>query len=171
MAAVRSERCAVRPATAADLPALTALFHEMEAHYEGAAAPDEEAVRSALERHVFAADSTIDLLVAETDGTLLGFASVSMLFPAAFLAPALFLKDIFVSAGARSRGIGTALLRAVARLAVARGCARVNWNTGRDNAAALSLYRRLGARVWEDVVNLRLDGDAMARLAAEGGDG
>jgi GNAT superfamily N-acetyltransferase len=163
--------CTVRPATVADLPALTALFHEMEVHYEGPAAPGESAVRSALERHVFAAGSGVHVLVAEGDGRLLGFACVSMLFPAAFLAPALFLKDIFVSAAARSRGVGTALLRAVARLAVARGCTRVNWNTGRDNTAALALYRRIGARVWEDVVSLRLDGDALTRLAAEADDG
>jgi GNAT superfamily N-acetyltransferase len=154
----------------ADLPALTALFHEMEVYYEGAAAPGEAAVRSALERHVFAADSAIHVLVAEGDERLLGFASASLLFPAAMLAPALFLKDIFVTAGARSRGVGTTLLRAVARLAVARGCTRVNWNTGRDNTAALALYRRIGARVWEDVVHLRVDGDALARLAAEADD-
>jgi GNAT superfamily N-acetyltransferase len=161
----------VRSATAADLPALTALFHEMEVHYEGTAALGEAAVRSALERHLFPADSAIHLLVAEDEGRLLGFASVSLLFPAAMLAPALFLKDIFVSTGARSRGVGTTLLRAVARLAVARGCTRVNWNTGRDNTAALAFYRRMGARVWEDVVSLRVDGEALARLAAEAGDG
>jgi ribosomal protein S18 acetylase RimI-like enzyme len=82
-----------------------------------------------------------------------------------------WVDAVFVSAAARSRGVGTALLRAVARLAVARGCTRVNWNTGRDNTAALALYRRIGARVWEDVVSLRLDGDALTRLAAEADDG
>jgi GNAT superfamily N-acetyltransferase len=137
----------VRPATAADLPALAALFHEMEVHYDGqAAAPAESAIRTALERHVFAAGSRIDLLVAEAGGRLLGFAFVSTLFPAARCTSALFLKDIFVSAAERSRGVGLALMRAVARLAATRGCSRINWNAARNNAAALAFYARLGAR-------------------------
>jgi GNAT superfamily N-acetyltransferase len=158
-----------RPAAAADLPALTALLHEMEVHYEGpAAAPTEAAIRTALERHVFAPEARIDLLVAESGGRLLGFAFVSTLFPADRCAPALFLKDIFVSVGERSRGVGLALMRAVARLALARGCSRINWNTDRNNAAVLAFYAKLGARPWGDVVSLRIDRPAMARLAGDG---
>src|SRR6185295_19455047 len=92
----------VRPAAAADLPALAALFHEMEVHYDGpAAAPAEAVIRAALERHVFAPEARIDLLVADAGGRLLGFALLSTLFPAAHCTPALFVKDIFVSAGER----------------------------------------------------------------------
>src|SRR5882672_3434995 len=158
----------VRPAAAADLPALTALFHEMEVHYDGPAiAPPESAIRAALERHVFAPGSRIDLLVAEAGGRLLGFAFVSTLFPAARCTPALFLKDIFVSADERSSGVGRALMRAVARLAATRGCSRINWNTARDNAAALAFYAKLGAWPWDNVISLRIDGPALARLADE----
>jgi GNAT superfamily N-acetyltransferase len=158
----------VRPAAPADLPALAALFHEMEVHYDGpAVAPHEAEIRAALERHVFAPESRVDLLVAEARGRLLGFAFLSTLFPAARCTPALFLKDIFVSAGERSRGVGSALMQAVARLARRRGCSRIGWNTARDNAGALAFYARLGARQWDDVVNLRLDGAALARLAGE----
>jgi ribosomal protein S18 acetylase RimI-like enzyme len=161
----------IRLATAADLPALTALCHEMERHYDGSAAVGEEAVRRALKQQVFAGRSGPEVLVAEADGALLGLATVSIVFPADRFAPALFMKDIYVTASARSRGIGTALLRAVARHAVDRGCSRVNWTAARDNTAALAFYRRLGARVSESAVVLRLDGDAMAQLAAEAGDG
>jgi GNAT superfamily N-acetyltransferase len=171
MSAGESERCKVRLAAAADLPALTALCHEMERHYDGPAAVGEDAVRQALERQVFGARSGIEVLVAEADGALLGLATLATIFPADRFAPALLMKDIYVTAVARSRGVGTVLLRAVARLAVDRGCSRVNWTAARDNAAALAFYRRLGARVSEDAVVLRLDGEAMARLAAEAGDG
>ena len=157
----------VRPATAADLPALVALFHEMEVHYDGpAAAPSAAEIRTALERHVFARESRIDLLVAEAEGRLLGFAFVSTLFPAQRCTPALFLKDIFVSADARSRGVGRALMRAIAGLAVSRGCSRINWNASHDNATALAFYAKLGARPWDNVVSLRIDGAALAQLAA-----
>jgi GNAT superfamily N-acetyltransferase len=159
----------VRSATAADLPALVPLFREMEVHYDGsAAAPSGAEIRAALERHVFARESRIDLLVAEADGRLLGVAFVSILFPAQRCTPALFLKDIFVSAAARSRGVGLALMRAVARLAVGRDCSRINWNTARDNAAALAFYAKLSARPWDSVVSLRVDGPALVRLATDG---
>ena len=158
----------IRPATPGDLPAVTALFREMEVHYDGpAAAPAEAEIVAALQRHVFAPDSRIDLLVAESGGRLLGFAFVATLFPAARCTSALFLKDIFVSAGERSRGVGLALMRAVARLAAARDCSRINWNAERKNAAALAFYARLGARPWDEVVGLRLDGATLARLASE----
>src|SRR5262245_5721319 len=108
---------ATRPATPADLPALVALFREMEVHYDGpAAAPAEAEIRAALARHVFAPEARVELLVAEGEGRLLGLAFISTLFPAARCTTALFLKDIFVSAEARSRGVGRALMRAVARL-------------------------------------------------------
>lgn len=159
---------ATRPAKPADLAALTALFREMEVHYDGpAAAPTEAEIRAALERHVFAPEARTELLVAEVDGRLLGFAFISTLFPAARCTPALFLKDIFVSGNERSRGVGRALMRAIARLAVTRGCSRINWNADRDNAAALAFYAKLGARPWDNVLSLRIDGPALARLADE----
>jgi GH25 family lysozyme M1 (1,4-beta-N-acetylmuramidase) len=58
-------------------------------------------------------------------------------------------------------------MRAVAGLDVSRGCSRINWNTARDNAA-LAFYAGLGARHWDNVVSLRLDGAALAELAGEG---
>jgi len=159
----------VQPAAVADLPGLIALFREREVHYDGpAAAPAESTIRAALERYVFAPEAGVDLLVAEADGLLLGFACVSTLFPAECCMPALFLKDIFVSADARARGVGRALMRAVARLALNRGCTRVNWNVDRNKVAALAFYAGLGARVWEDAVSLRIDDLALARLAGEG---
>lgn len=50
------------------------------------------------------------------------------------------------------------------------GCSRVNWNAARDNAGALAFYAGLGARRWDNVVSLRLDGPALVGLAGEGGD-
>jgi GNAT superfamily N-acetyltransferase len=142
----------------------------MEVHYDGPAASPEPVVRAALARHVFAAGAPVEVIVAEDESGLLGLASVSLVFPAERMEPALFMKDIYVAAAARSRGVGMALMRAVARLAASRGCSRVNWQAARGNAGALSFYAKLGARVWDDVACLRLDGDALARLAAAGGD-
>jgi len=55
------------------------------------------------------------------------------------------LKDVFVDAAARSRGIGRALLADVVGHAAAGGFARVDWTAGTDNEAAARFYRALGA--------------------------
>lgn len=155
----------VRLATAADLPALVALFHEMEVQYEGAAAMSEAAVQSALERRVFA-EACASALIAEEARRLLGYAFVCPLFPAQAGAPALFIMDIFVSASERSRGVGRALMQAIARRAAAGGYIRVSWAVRRNNARALAFYASLGASQREELVLMRLDGDALAQLAA-----
>ena len=158
----------VHLATAADLPLLVPLYREMEVQYEGLAAMSEAAIRSALERQVFAAEASASALVAEEARRLLGYAFVSPLFPATAGRPALFMMDIFVSAAERSRGVGRALMQAVASRAVAAGCDRVSWAVLRNNARALAFYASLGAQQREELVLMRLDGAALARLATVG---
>ena len=156
-----------RQATAADLPALTALFREMEVHYEGPAAMSEAAIRSSLERRVFADEPCASALIAEEAGRLLGYAFTCPLYPAPAGKPALFVMDIFVSAAERSRGVGRALMQAVARRAAAGGYSRVSWAVQRANADARAFYASLGATQREELVLMRLDGAALTRLAGE----
>jgi ribosomal protein S18 acetylase RimI-like enzyme len=78
------------------------------------------------------------------------------------------MKELYVGAAARGAGVGEALMRALARIAVARGCTRVDWSTQRDNAGALAFYGRIGAKAVEDKVYLRLDAAGIAALAREG---
>jgi len=80
--------------------------------------------------------------------------------------PGLFVEDLFVKPEFRRRGIGRALLRHLAGMAVARGCTRMEWMALDWNRPALDCYAALGARVRQGWVALRLDGDALTRLAA-----
>lgn len=82
-----------------------------------------------------------------------------------FLAqPGLYLEDLFVRPAYRGRGIGGAMLRELARLAVARGCGRFEWNVLDWNEPAIGFYRRMGADVLPDWRICRLTGDALAEL-------
>ena len=76
------------------------------------------------------------------------------------------MKDLFTVAEARGRGVGKVLMRFLARLAVERGCVRLDWTAETDNAAALSFYDRLGARRVTEKVYYRFDGEALAAFAA-----
>ena len=64
----------------------------------------------------------------------------------------------------RGLGIGEALLRHLARLAVARGCGRMEWSVLTWNEPAIGFYRRLGAVSMDGWQVYRLAGDALARL-------
>lgn len=155
--------CTTRLATAADIAGLAALFVEMVQYYDDPPT-DETAVAAALRRHVFTHGSGIEVLLAEIGGRLVGFASLSPLFPVDGVHPALYLKELYVSETTRSRGVGRMLLIGVARLARERGCVRVNWAAASDNTGAIRFYEGLGATAPANARYFELDAEAIAAL-------
>ena len=79
--------------------------------------------------------------------------------------PSLYLEDLFVLPEERGRGAGKALLRALAKIAVARGCGRMEWAVLSWNTRPIRFYKRLGARLRKEWVLTRLTGPALRRLA------
>src|SRR6185503_17593107 len=77
----------------------------------------------------------------------------------------LHLEDLFVPDAERRRGVGSALLRRLARLALERGCARLEWAVLDWNTPAIDFYRRLGAEALDEWTTHRLTGPALAALA------
>lgn len=71
------------------------------------------------------------------------------------------LEDLFVLPEHRRRGVGTALLRRLARLACDRDCGRLEWAVLDWNAPAIEFYRRLGAVPLEEWTTWRLTDDAL----------
>ncbi|MEU6698115.1 GNAT family N-acetyltransferase [Pseudonocardia sp. NPDC046786] len=74
------------------------------------------------------------------------------------------LEDLYVEPGHRGRGIGEALLGHFARLAVERGCGRLEWWVLHSNDGAIRFYERLRARGLDEIGVMRLDGSALERL-------
>lgn len=82
-----------------------------------------------------------------------------------FLAqPGVYLEDLFVDPSARGMGIGEALFRKVASVAVARGAGRLEWSVLDWNQPAIDFYRRLGAMPMDDWTTFRVDGPALQAL-------
>lgn len=79
----------------------------------------------------------------------------------------LYVEDIFVEEPCRGKGLGKALMAYVARLAVERGCARLEWSVLDWNEPAIGFYRGLGAKAMDQWTVYRLAGDELGRLAAE----
>lgn len=77
----------------------------------------------------------------------------------------IYLEDLFVRPEARGKGVGFALLRELARLAVERDCGRLEWAVLDWNQLAIDFYKRIGAKPLADWTVFRLTGDALENLA------
>ncbi|MEM7221548.1 MAG: GNAT family N-acetyltransferase [Pseudomonadota bacterium] len=157
-----------RFANSADGPIFTEILKDLYVHYYGPGARDPEAVARYVEETVMTAGTACEILLAESDGRTLGFATFSVNHPGPTLGGQLTLKDLYVHSAARSQGIGPKILQELARIALARNCSRVDWTAETTNPRALAFYDRLGARREEEKVYFRLDGDALEAVAAKG---
>lgn len=80
----------------------------------------------------------------------------------------IYLEDLFVLPEARGRGYGKALLAHLARRCVAEGLGRLQWWVLDWNTPSIDFYRGLGARPMDEWTVMRVDGEALVRLAEAG---
>jgi hypothetical protein len=163
--AVDATELSIRPLAASDHAALAALMVQMQAHY-GVPCPAPAEIRDGLAR----LPQGVEILIAERDAALLGFASACAIYPGPGLASGFFLKELYVARSARGGGIGRALIRALAALALARGHRRLDWTADAGNPELIRFYESLGALAQTEKVFLRLTGEALAK-AAQGASG
>ena len=103
-------------------------------------------------------------LIAESSGSAAGFAIFFTTFSTFVGRPGLWLEDLYVRPEFRKRGIGLALFRQVAALAVERNCGRMEWAVLDWNEPAIKFYRSLGAVPMSDWTTFRLDDAALRRV-------
>ena len=108
-----------------------------------------------------------EVLLARSGSEIVGFALFFHNFSTFLGRPGVWLEDLFVVPEHRRRGCGKALLRALARLAVERGCGRFEWAVLDWNAAAIDFYTSLGATLLPDWRIVRAAGAALVAIAAE----
>lgn len=120
-----------------------------------------------VRRDAFGPRRAFRALVAEASGRVVGYASFVVGYNTDVAARELWMHDLFVLPSWRSRGVGRALITAVAREAVRRGLACLEWGVRDSNRRAIRFYRRLGAKLGHArIVSLR--GRALAALSARG---
>ena len=154
----------LRPATPADVPALLQLITDL-AVYEHE--PDAvHATVAGLTETLFGPVRHAECVVAEHDGAVVGLALFFTNFSTWSGKPGLYLEDLYVSPSARGTGLGRTLLQHLAALAIERGCARLEWSVLDWNEPAIGFSTSLGAKPMDQWTVFRLDGDALAQLAA-----
>jgi GNAT superfamily N-acetyltransferase len=153
----------IAPATPGDTGLILAFIREL-ATYEKLA-DSVTATEEGLARTLFAERPVAEVRIARWEGAPAGFA---LFFPnySTFLGqPGLYLEDLFVRPEFRGRGYGKELLQALARLAVERGCGRLEWAVLDWNEPAVRFYQGLGATPMKDWTVFRLTGEALKAAA------
>ena len=117
-----------------------------------------------LVRDGFGKNPRFRALIAEWDGQPAGYAVFFGYF-STWVGRGLFLEDLFVRDGFRGRGIGTALLASVARVAVAEKCYGIHWEVLRWNQTAIEMYKSMGAEFRDRWRPVLLIGEALEKLA------
>lgn len=153
----------IRPAAPADVPAILGLIRDLAAYERE---PDAVAATEAmLTDTLFGARPAAEAIVAEMDGEVVGTALFFTNYSTWSGRTGIYLEDLYVRPEARGTGLGRALLAHLARLAVERGCPRVEWSVLDWNEPAKAFYAGLGARMMDEWTVHRLDGDALVALA------
>lgn len=159
----------IRPATEVDVPTILHLIREL-AIFERE--PDAvHATEQDLLRYGFGAEGYtkhFDCLLAEDEGKPVGLALYFHNYSTWTGKPGLHLEDLFVVPEQRGKGLGKALLAAVAKIAVAEGCVRLQWDVLRWNEKAVAFYKAHGAHLKDDWGTMRVEDEALTALAGAG---
>jgi GNAT superfamily N-acetyltransferase len=153
-----------REAVAGDAAILVRLVHQFERE-EGKSAT--RLTAADVLAHGFGERPRFRVLVAEDASRVLGYAMFYPSYDSEHAARGFYLQDLFVVPEARRRGVGRALMAAVARACQADGGCYLFWNAHESNHDGRAFYERIGARQ-EPVVTFSLQPDALRRLAAKG---
>ena len=153
----------IRVATVNDVPLLKTMIVEFAtferlAHLVGV-------TEEMLARDGFGEKPMFRVLIPEWDGEVVGYEFLYD-FYSSFEGPGLFVEDIFVRDKFRGKGIGKALMAEAAAIAVREGYWAMRWEVLDWNQPAIDFYKKLGARFLDDWKEVRLEGDALRKLAA-----
>lgn len=156
----------IRPATPADVTLLLRFVRELAAFERE---PDAvKATEPMLQEALFGARPAAEAVIAEADGAPQGFALFFHNFSTWTGRSGLYLEDLYVTPAARGSGVGTALLRHLAGIALDRDCARFEWAVLDWNTPAIDFYRAVGAEAMDEWTVQRVSGAALSRLAGRG---
>jgi GNAT superfamily N-acetyltransferase len=162
----QDDKLNLRPATPADVPQILQFIRDL-ATYERE--PDAVlATEADLLRDGFGPEKRFHCLMADYDGVPAGFALYFHSYSTWAGHAGIYLEDLYVDPALRGKGIGKSLLAAVAAIAVAEGCPRLEWSVLDWNQPSIDFYHQMGAVMKNEWKGMRVSGDALPALASSG---
>jgi len=140
------------------------MIDAMDAHYNGEGRTKGAALAAAMAARTITDGEGTRFLLARIGGEPVGLACFVVVRPGHRLQGVLFVKDLYTVPAARGQGVGTALMRELARYALGHGIGRIDLTTDESNAGARRLYERLGAATQPKVM-FRFDEARLSELA------
>lgn len=159
----RIPQLVIRNAEETDVPVLLAFIMEL-AEFEKLR-HEVAATEGSLRESLFGGQKAAEALIGEWDGRPVASAVFFHNFSTFTGRRGLYLEDLYVKPEMRGKGIGKAMLSCLAKLAVERGCARMEWSVLDWNENAIRFYRSIGAAPMDGWTVQRLAGPELAGLA------
>ncbi|VVE89320.1 GNAT family N-acetyltransferase [Pandoraea bronchicola] len=153
----------LRAATADDVGAIYSLMQEL-AVFEKLL-DIFEATPESVHEALFGNAPAAECLIAQWDDKIVGYALYFHNFSTFLGRRGLYLEDVYVQPSMRGKGVGQALLRRLAGIAVQRQCGRFEWTVLDWNQPAIDFYASQGATVLPDWRVVRMTGEALNRFA------
>ena len=153
----------IDPATEADVPLILQMIKSL-AEYERLG-HEVVATEAMVRNSFFGPTPHASAVMARIDGRAVGFAIWFPTYSTFLSKPGIYLEDLFVFPEFRGKGVGRALLRHLARIAVQQGCGRIEWSVLNWNETAIRFYRGISARAMDEWTVYRLTGAAITELA------
>lgn len=151
----------IRQANQSDIPTIMELIR-LKAEFDGC--PETvEATPQKLEDTLFSEHPLAFVLLAEIDGSPIGFATYHRIYSTFLSQPGLWLDDLYIKAEYRNRGTGKALIGYLCQITQKIGGGRIDWTVAVNNPQAIKFYEKMGARLMQKVRLCRLDREAIAQ--------
>ena len=156
----------IRPAVPQDAELIVHFIREL-AEYER---EPQAAIATASDilRDGFGQEPKFRTLMADWDARPAGFALFFLNYSTWLGRPGLYLEDLFVRPEFRGNGIGKAMLRELAQIAVKENCYGMKWQVLDWNTPAIDFYEALGAKLQKEWLSVRIIGEPLQRLAGDG---
>ena len=152
----------IRPASPEDVPVILRFIRAL-AEYEHL--EHEVVATEELLRHWIFEQRKAEVLLGETEEGPVAFALFFHNFSTFLGRAGIYLEDLFVLPEHRSKGYGKTMLRALARLALERGCGRLEWACLDWNQPSINFYLSLHAKPMEEWTTYRLTGENLRHMA------
>jgi GNAT superfamily N-acetyltransferase len=153
----------IRALARREVPVLLGLIREL--RFERLEHELQATVRS-LNKSLFGPKRVARAVLGRCSGEPAGYAIYFFTFSSFVGRRGLWLEDLYVRPKFRRKGLGRALLRAVAQVAADHNCGRFEWTALDWNRRALGFYRSLGAAAMEEWVLFRMNSEGLRRFAS-----
>jgi GNAT superfamily N-acetyltransferase len=159
-----SDETRIVSATKKDIRLIREFILEL-AEYERALPGEAPVTEKDLADTLFGKRPAAEVLIAYLGDIPAGFALFFHNYSTWLGKRGIYLEDLFVRPAARKHGVGFALLRALAKIAIDRNCGRIDWSVLNWNELAIDFYKQIGSKAMDDWTSFRLSGDTLAQIA------